>query len=233
MGVNSTFSKPLKNVIAHSLNFLPKTARSRAKYMIENAFWKKVLKDSNQEFYNGHMVRAFTEVFQLDKSFYDNKKILDIGCGPIGTLEWADNAQERVGADPLADSYLKMTQGKQQMKYAHAHAEQLPFKDNYFDVVSIFNALDHVDNVDEAISEACRVVAPGGTFLLIVELNHKPTVTEPHSIDKSILDKFGFDVVFEATYAMRDDHNVYGSLFDATPPSDPNAPAIMCARMAT
>lgn len=231
MGVDGTFSRPVKNLIASSLNLLPKSARTKTKYLIETAFWKKVLKNSNQEFYNGHMVRAFTDVFQLDKSFYDGKKILDIGCGPIGTLEWADNAEERVGADPLAESYLKMTEGKQQMRYVCAPAEQLPFEDGHFDVVSIFNALDHVDDVDKAIAEACRVVAPGGTLLLIVELNHKPTVTEPHSIDTSILDKFGFEVTFKGTYAIRDDHNVYGSLFDAMPQKDPNEPAVMCVRM--
>ena len=38
--------------------------------------------------------------FNLDKSFYKNKRILDVGCGPRGSLEWDDMALERVGLDP-------------------------------------------------------------------------------------------------------------------------------------
>lgn len=231
MGLNSSGSKLVKNSIASLLRLTPEFSRSYVKYVVERAFWRKTLKASDGAFYNGHMERAFTEAFGLDAAFFDGKRMLDIGCGPIGTLEWADGAVERVGADPLADTYVKMTKGRHKMKYVRAAAENLPFGDGAFDVVSMFNALDHVEDVDIAIREAVRVLAPGGTFLLIVELNHEPTVTEPHRIDDGVLDAFGCEVEFEARHAIREDHNVYGSVFDAAPPSAPDAPAVMCVRL--
>ena len=42
---------------------------------------------------------AFTEHFGLDPGFYRGKRLLDVGCGPRGSLEWADMAAERVGLD--------------------------------------------------------------------------------------------------------------------------------------
>ena len=44
---------------------------------------------------NSWYVDTFTRRVGIEKDFYHNKKILDIGCGPRGSLEWADMAAER------------------------------------------------------------------------------------------------------------------------------------------
>jgi len=49
----------------------------------------------------------FLDYFGLSKDFYKGKKILDIGCGPRGSLEWADMTLERVGLDPPGRKILK------------------------------------------------------------------------------------------------------------------------------
>lgn len=46
---------------------------------------------------NDHFAYFYTGYFGLDESFYHGKRILDIGCGPRGSLEWASGAAERVG----------------------------------------------------------------------------------------------------------------------------------------
>lgn len=118
------------------------------------------------------------------------------------------------------------------MKYVSAGSEDLPFEDSYFDVVSIFNALDHVENVDSAIAEAERVLAPGGDILLIVETNHKPTLTEPHFLTDSILTDFSScEVRSQKMYAINAQHNVYRSISEAKPRSTPDEPGILCAHL--
>ena len=67
--------------------------------------------------------------FGLDKRFFGDKRILDIGCGPRGSLEWADNATETVGADPLVGVYRRLGTDRHRMKYVEAGAERLPFPD--------------------------------------------------------------------------------------------------------
>jgi len=54
---------------------------------------------------------------------------LDIGCGPRGSLEWADMTKERYGLDPLANEYLKLGADKHKMKYVASGAEKIPFED--------------------------------------------------------------------------------------------------------
>jgi SAM-dependent methyltransferase len=132
----------------------------------------------------------YTSQFGLDDIFYTDKKVLDIGCGPMGSLEWADMVSERVGLDPLADSYCSLRKLEHKMQYVNAHAEAIPFNDGYFDVVCSFNSLDHVDEIAPVIDEIIRVLAPGGSFLLITEVNHEPTPTEPISFSWDIVESF-------------------------------------------
>lgn len=158
--------------------------------------------------------------------------MLDIGCGPLGSLEWAADAAERVGVDPLADRYLALNRGVHKMHYMNAGAEKLPFASEHFDVVSLFNALDHVVDPTDAIVEAERVLKPGGDLLVIVEINHKPTLTEPQTLREDVLDRFrNCTVAKSSTFAINSDHNVYESIFSGTPPRTANEPAIICARL--
>jgi SAM-dependent methyltransferase len=131
---------------------------------------------------NRHYKHFYTAHFGLDDEFYNDKTIVDIGCGPRGSLEWASMARRRIGVDPLAEEYLRLGANQHQMEYASAPAERIPLSDAECDVVFSFNSLDHVENVEAAIDEIKRITRPGGLFLLLVEVNHPPTDCEPHEL---------------------------------------------------
>jgi len=109
-------------------------------------------------------------------------------------------------------------------------AEQIPFPDGHFDIVTSFNSLDHVDDLARTIHEIKRVAKPNGHFLLIVEIDHPPTPTEPLTLTKDILNSFGpeFRPVKHWASAMGTTHDVYNSVLAAKTPS-PGEPAILCA----
>ena len=135
-----------------TLEILAKVAPVRIKRIRELYYWKSV-KEDEKNLSSRHYLNFFTSNFDLDEDFYNNKKILDIGCGPRGSLEWADMALERVGLDCLADEYLKLGAINHKMTYVNAPAEEIPFEVNYFDVITSFNSLDHVDDIDKTIKE--------------------------------------------------------------------------------
>jgi ubiquinone/menaquinone biosynthesis C-methylase UbiE len=167
-----------------------RVAASGDKGEAELAYWRG-RKQEEQRLANTHYRRFYTEHFGLADADYDGKRVLDIGCGPRGSLEWADMALERVGLDPLAEQYLEeLGADDHAMSYFATGSETIPFSDGHFDIVCSFNSLDHVDDLDQTISEIGRVVAPGGYFLLIAEVNNEPTVCEPSTFSWDIVDRF-------------------------------------------
>ena len=184
-------------------------------------------------FNNGHMADLFTKHFGLLPSYYSGKKVLDLGCGPIGSLEWADDAAERVGPDPLANKYLGLGAKKHKMTYVNSRSEDIPFLDGHFDIVKAFNSLDHVEDVEATIAELCRVLKLGGNLLLIVEINHEPTITEPHYLTEGLilnsLAARSVKVVAKRLCAIRNDHDIYASLVENSPLANPGDEAILSA----
>lgn len=129
---------------------------------------------------NDHYGFFYTSHFGLGERDYSGKVVLDLGCGPRGSLEWATMSARRIGLDPLANEYRKLGADRHSMEYVAAPSESIPLPTASCDIVSAFNSLDHVDDVERTIAEIKRVTRPGGFLLLIVEVNHPPTVTEPH-----------------------------------------------------
>jgi SAM-dependent methyltransferase len=169
----------------------------------EFEFWRKTRESAGGTLRNGYFEQLFTDQFSLKRAFFAGKRILDIGCGPRGSLEWAAEAARRVGLDPLVDRYRDLGIDEHSMEYCCAPAEKIPFPAGSFDIVSSLNSLDHVDDLHAALGEITRVLAPGGSFLLEVEFGHRPTDTEPIEIPGNFIEllKPTFRVVLNQRFA--------------------------------
>ena len=199
---NTSIPSPRLEALALRLTAgLARVLPRRSKATFEWLYWR-LQKWREGDLANDHYRMAFTDLFGLDDAFYRGQRVLDVGCGPRGSLEWMDAAAERVGLDPLADRYLKLGADRHAMRYVAGPAEAMPLPDAYFDVVTAFNALDHVDDVAATAREIARVTRPGGAFLLITDVGHRPTPMEPQTFSWDVLDRFrpAFEVNREAHY---------------------------------
>jgi len=83
------------------------------------------------------------------------KRILDFGCATGGyCLELKKLGFECVGVD-INEEYIKIAQ--QKGVEAHIIKDRLPFNDNSFDTVIMFELLEHVQYPDRILKEAKRV----------------------------------------------------------------------------
>ena len=203
----------------------------------ELRFWRKLvapsLKDpSSMRRERAHYEYFFTEFFGFTREYYRGKALLDVGCGPMGSLEWATHTRERVGLDPLADRYRRLVGHMHSMTYVAAPSERIPYPDGHFDVVSSFNSLDHVEDVTRTVAEIRRVTSNHAQVLLIVEIGHAPTPTEPHHLDETLLGLFApdFRVERQQCFGLRDDHNVYASILEGRVYIEGRA-GLLCARL--
>ena len=177
----------------------------------ELAYWREQ-QAAEGRLGNAHFRLLFNDLFGLDAGFYRGKSVLDIGCGPRGSLEWADEASRRVGLDPLAAEYQALGTDEHAMEYVAGRSEEIPFDDGTFDVVTSLNSLDHVDDLPQTVAEIKRVTRSGGHFVVAVEVGHRPTWTEPQALTWDVCALFEpeFEVVTREEYE-RDN----GWMFDA------------------
>ena len=115
-------------------------------------------------------------------------KILDLGCGD-GQIARALAAQgsDVLGVDPTQlhiDVAIERGGGPQ---YVLGGATNIPADDESFDAVVACLVFEHIDQMDEAMTEVARVLKPNGQFSFF--LNH-PLLQTPGSgwIDDHIID---------------------------------------------
>lgn len=119
-----------------------------------------------------------------------SRAILDIGCGEgqiSRQLAAADPSRRVVGVDPTPRQIEVARERGGNVDYRVASVESLPFADGEFDTVVTCLVFEHVDDLEGAVREVSRVLAPGGRFVFL--LNH-PLLQTPNSgwIDDQILD---------------------------------------------
>ncbi len=104
---------------------------------------------------------------ELDARFSQPCDVLDIGCGAgFMTNELAQRGHRVTGLDASAES-LAVAAARDvtgTVKYDHGTAYRLPYSDGSFACVGAMDLLEHVDQPRQVISEAARVLAPGGIF---------------------------------------------------------------------
>ena len=80
----------------------------------------------------------------------------------------------------MIDLSKKKLNKNSKVKWFNSNAEKLPFKKNYFDYYTISFGIRNIDNINNALKEAYRVLKPGGRFLCL----------EFSKVENEILNKF-------------------------------------------
>jgi SAM-dependent methyltransferase len=125
--------------------------------------------------------RVLREADIDDPDFFSGRVVLEIGPGPVGLPE-ACGASVALAVEPLADRMrdagLLLGGGA---VYLTCGAEALPLMGESVDVVVARNSLDHVRDPAAVLSETARVLRPGGTLILNVDIEGEATAEEPHA----------------------------------------------------
>lgn len=136
----------------------------------------------------------------------------DLACayakivGPRGKVVMTDinEAMLSVGRDRLINAGLI-----QNIEWVQADAENLPFTNDYFDVITIAFGLRNVTNKAAALRSMYRVLKPGGK-LLILEFSH-PT----NAIFSKIYDAYSFKVIPLLGEVIANDRSSYQYLVES------------------
>jgi SAM-dependent methyltransferase len=196
--VSMTGASPLAQVVGLNENDLPALNRDAI-----NA-WIRFLRVSENR---GHVSREnFTEASEIERyvmrcwvsaqatvervfAWMGSPKprhILDLGCSSgMNALAFAKRcpAAHVWGIEPESQALevaqaMAVSVGVTNLTVCRAYGEELPFRDHTFDLINCFTVIEHVQDVEVAISQMARVLAPGGVIYL--EAPNYMWPREPH-----------------------------------------------------
>ena len=103
-----------------------------------------------------------------------NQKLIDVACGTGDIakllLDHVSKSSQITCVDPnkgMLDKAKEKLNEFTNLKWIVASAEKLPIKNNTFDIYTISFGLRNTKNLHFALSEAYRVLKPGGRFLCL------------------------------------------------------------------
>ena len=125
----------------------------------------------------------------LNKMLFDlgeGNLILDIGCA----TKWPCHHIQKNNTYYGIDYYQTASEWYHTKPDIYCNALNLPFTDNFFDVVLLFDVLEHIENSDQLLSEINRVLKPGGKLLMQVPFIY-PIHDKPRDFVR--YSEFGFE----------------------------------------
>lgn len=114
-----------------------------------------------------------------------NLNILDLGCGYGSLSKTLGGFKVKVTSADIDEKSLKFAKkflsSNKNIKVVKIREEKLPFKDNEFDIVILFDVIEHVKNPKITIEESLRILKKGG--LLIVQFTPYYSIVGHHLYD--------------------------------------------------
>ncbi len=96
----------------------------------------------------------------------DGGKLLDVGCGTGSFLSLAEKHFEAYGLDISSFAIKQAKENTEKTLLRQGSCEDaLPFQDDFFDIVTAFDLLEHLAEPAQAVEEVARVLKPGGVFV--------------------------------------------------------------------
>ena len=96
------------------------------------------------------------------------KCVLDLGCGVGGFLAGLSELGERVLPTDMDRASLGICRERGFRLGVVSDGYALPFADASFELVCLFDALEHIPDEARALAEVARVLAPGGRVVVTV-----------------------------------------------------------------
>ena len=121
-----------------------------------------VLECSDPDLRNEHLARyCFAEPLAR------GRRCLDVGCGEgYGAASLAAESEAAYGLDNSEEAVARARAAFPEVAFVRGDCDMLPFADASLGLVTAFEVIEHLRDGARLISEAARVLAPAGVFLV-------------------------------------------------------------------
>ena len=92
------------------------------------------------------------------------ERLLDLGCGTGLVLDLAHDLFKELDGIDITDEMLARVKPRPNVRTQNASAENIPFADGTFDMVTAYSVLHHIEDLGQVFREVRRTLKPGGVF---------------------------------------------------------------------
>jgi demethylmenaquinone methyltransferase/2-methoxy-6-polyprenyl-1,4-benzoquinol methylase len=159
--------------------------------------------------------RIWKKFLLLDNPLRGNEKILDLagGSGDLSMLFKEKNKNIQIIHSDINEEMLK--EGKKKIidkglliPSVTINAENIPFSNNYFDIVTISFGLRNMTHKNKVLNEIYRCLKPGGKIVIL-------EFSKVHSSIKKVYDFFSFNIIPKIGQIVANDSNSYQYLAES------------------
>jgi len=127
---------------------------------------KKLFKPLENTIFHPQWISYRNQQVLIDwlKAIANENIILDIGCSERWPERHLPPGNQYIGLD-YPNTAIERYDSKVDI---YANAEDLPFGKQTFDIIIMFDVLEHISNAEKAFTEIYRVLKPGGKALIQV-----------------------------------------------------------------
>jgi SAM-dependent methyltransferase len=111
--------------------------------------------------------RIFFDLLDRELAGRNDLEILEIGCGAGGMLGPLSRYGKVTGID-VAHDYMRYCRQRGYTRVVAGSGYELPFPDRSFDLVALFDVIEHIPDDRRVLREAHRVLRPGGRVFVSV-----------------------------------------------------------------
>jgi len=142
--------------------------RIKTKNINTSEYWDKFATDSYTEsdIKRGGSICKFNTICDL---IPENSNVLDIGCLNGNLYPFLKNKIKSFTGVDLSEKLIDLAKNRfPEQTWIQSDRLKLPFENKKFDVVTMLETLEHVDDPQSTIKEAVRVIKKGGILLVSV-----------------------------------------------------------------
>lgn len=111
--------------------------------------------------------QIFFELIEQDLAGKRDLEILEIGCGAGGMLGPLSAYGQVTGLD-ISQDYIAFCRSRGYARVLTASGYELPFQDQSFDLVAMFDVIEHIPDDARVLAEVQRVLKPDGRIFISV-----------------------------------------------------------------
>lgn len=108
---------------------------------------------------------AFKDLLAIAGQYYLNGRLLDVGCGIGGFVDAAQKAGwDAYGTDISPSIQIPQERG---LRVFQGQISDLDLPDRYFDVITLFDVIEHIVDLSTLMANIRRFLRPGGGLIIV------------------------------------------------------------------